>query len=613
MNAVQPGELVAARYRLRSVIGRGGMGVVWLAADELLHRDVAIKEVIWPPQLDEQERDTLRQRVLREARLAARLDHPNIVRIYDVAEHDDRPWIVMQLVPYRSLHDIVRETGPLTPRQTAGIGLRILAAITAAHAAGILHRDVKPGNVLLGPDSHVVLTDFGLAIADGSTRVTTSGLVLGSPAYMSPERAHGQRATLASDLWSLGATLYAAVEGRDAFDRNGALAVLTAIATDEPDRPVHAGPLWPVISALLRKDPAARPSADQVEHDLRAVVSDPENGPSVLPAYLTVPLTPVELAAGAPGADPAADGADDTPRMPRVSIAAAAAQAPPAAPAKPSPPRPVAASPALLPPVPPPSVPAPRPQPSRPVRAPAPHPARPPRRRLPIAAAVIVLLAIAGVSLGLAYSSGNSPAGRPAAGAHSTASRTPPPASPTAGQTSAPSPAPSPTATSSPATHAVSTAGFAAYHDPSGFTIDIPSAWHVSHSGHLVYIQPATGGMFLLIDQTKHPQSNALADWRQQEANRISTYPGYRRIRLAAVPYAPAEQAADWEFTYYDNGTLTHVLNRNVLVNKHLAYALYWSVPQAQWPADYHYFRTFAATFQPASPKQGSGTPEPGS
>ena len=185
MNAVQPGELVAARYRLRSVIGRGGMGVVWLATDELLHRDVAIKEVIWPPQLDEQERGTLRQRVLREARLAARLDHPNIVRIYDVAEHDDRPWIVMQLVPYRSLHDIVRETGPLTPRQAASIGLRILAAITAAHAAGILHRDVKPGNVLLGPDGHVVLTDFGLAIADGSTRVTTSGLVLGSPAYMS--------------------------------------------------------------------------------------------------------------------------------------------------------------------------------------------------------------------------------------------------------------------------------------------------------------------------------------------------------------------------------------------------------------------------------------------
>ena len=152
----------------------------------------------------------------------------------------------------------------------------------------------------------------------------------------------------------------------------------------------------------------------------------------------------------------------------------------------------------------------------------------------------------------------------------------------------------------------MSTAGFAAYHDPSGFTIDIPSAWHVSHSGHLVYIQPAAGGMFLLIDQTSHPQPNALADWQQQEANRISTYPGYHRIRLAAVQYAQAEQAADWEFSYYDNGTLTHVLNRNVLVNKHLAYALYWSVPQDQWAADYHYFRTFATTFQPASTKHGS-------
>ncbi len=352
MNAVQPGELVAARYRLRSVIGRGGMGVVWLATDELLHRDVAIKEVIWPPQLDEQERDTLRQRVLREARLAARLDHPNIVRIYDVAEHDYRPWIVMQLVPYRSLHDIVRETGPLSPRQAASIGLRILAAITAAHAAGILHRDVKPGNVLLGPDSHVVLTDFGLAIADGSTRVTTSGLVLGSPAYMSPERAHGQRATLASDLWSLGATLYAAVEGRDAFDRNGALAVLTAIATDEPDRPVHAGPLWPVISGLLRKDPAARPSADQVEQDLRGIAGDPEVGRPALPAYLTVPLSTAELAAGGPPAVQVADREGDTPGLPAAGVAAAAAAAAydDADSLSRTPPRPRSASPASAPP-----------------------------------------------------------------------------------------------------------------------------------------------------------------------------------------------------------------------------------------------------------------------
>ena len=295
--------------------------------------------------------------MLREARLAARLDHPNIVRIYDVAEHDDRPWIVMQLVPYRSLHDIVRESGPLSPRQAASIGLRILAAITAAHAAGILHRDVKPGNVLLGPDEHVVLTDFGLAIADGSTRVTTSGLVLGSPAYMSPERAHGQRATLASDLWSLGATLYAAVEGRDAFDRNGALAVLTAIATDEPDRPVRAGPLWPVISELLRKDPAARPSADQVEQDSRGIAGDPEVGRTALPAYLTVPLSTAELAAGTLPSVHVADREGDTPGLPAAGVAVAAAAAYDDADSlSRTPPRPRSASPASA--SPPPLIPA---------------------------------------------------------------------------------------------------------------------------------------------------------------------------------------------------------------------------------------------------------------
>src|SRR5215472_11422696 len=265
MAVAQASELVAGRYRLQSVIGRGGMGVVWLAADELLRRAVAVKEVVWPPELGDEERDTLPERALREARTAARLDHPNIVRVFDVAEHDDRPWIVMQLVPYRSLRDVVAEGGPLTAEQTARIGLSILSAITAAQAAGILHRDVKPGNVLLGPDDDVVLTDFGLAVADGSTTVTSSGLVLGSPAYMAPERARGERVTFAADLWSLGATLYAAVEGRDPFQRNGTLAVLTAIATDEPDRPERAGPLWPVISELLRKDPAARPPAPQVE------------------------------------------------------------------------------------------------------------------------------------------------------------------------------------------------------------------------------------------------------------------------------------------------------------------------------------------------------------
>ena len=231
------------------------MGVVWLAGDELLHRAVAVKETIWPAHLNETEQAKLRQRALREARTAAGLDHPNIVKVFDVVEDDGRPWMVMQLVPFRSLSDIVRGSGPLSAAQTAQIGLHLLDAIQAAHAAGVLHRDVKPGNVLLGPDDRVVLTDFGLAVGDSGPTLTTAGLLMGSPAYMAPERARGEKAGPAADLWSLGATLYVAVEGPEPFRRNGTMAVLTAIVTDKPDEPERAGPLWPVIGGLLRKDP----------------------------------------------------------------------------------------------------------------------------------------------------------------------------------------------------------------------------------------------------------------------------------------------------------------------------------------------------------------------
>ncbi|HUB38840.1 MAG TPA: serine/threonine-protein kinase [Streptosporangiaceae bacterium] len=271
MGLAQPGDLLARRYRLRGVIGRGGMGVVWLAADELLHRDVAIKEAVRPPGVDDAEWDILRERSLSEARTAARLNHPNIVGVYDILEHDGRPWLVMQLVPFPSLSDVLQQSGPLSPGHAARIGLSVLAAIQAAHSAGVLHRDVKPGNVLLGPDNQVVLADFGLAVTDGSPHATSTGLIIGSPAYMSPERARGEPASWAADLWSLGATLYAAVEGRDPFERNGSAAVLAAVLTDDPDAPSRAGPLWPVISGLLDKDPRQRLTTDQAQWMLQPV------------------------------------------------------------------------------------------------------------------------------------------------------------------------------------------------------------------------------------------------------------------------------------------------------------------------------------------------------
>jgi eukaryotic-like serine/threonine-protein kinase len=271
VNAVGHVRLLAGRYRLEGVIGSGGMGTVWRAHDVVLTRDVAVKEIIWPPLSSEAEHETARRRAVREAQMAAQLWHPNVVGIYDIVEEDDRPWIVMEFLPYRSLRDIVRQDGPLPPSRAAELGTGVLAALRAAHREGILHRDVKPGNILAGSDGRVVLTDFGIARAAGSPTLTTSGVLIGSPSYIAPERALGGHGGPASDLWGLGASLYTAVEGRPPFEREGALPSLTAVVADEPDPAVNAGPLWPLISGLLTKDPGLRLGPDEAERMLAQV------------------------------------------------------------------------------------------------------------------------------------------------------------------------------------------------------------------------------------------------------------------------------------------------------------------------------------------------------
>ena len=279
MELTEAGRLLSGRYRLSAEIGRGGMGVVWQARDELLNRDVAVKEVVWPPHFTEAEQQVACQRAVREAQMAGRLAHPNVVRIYDILEEDGHPWIIMELLPYQSLRDLVREEGPLTPARAAQVGLGVLAALGAAHARGVLHRDVKPANILVAPDGRVVLTDFGIARAVDSPTFTTLGTLVGSPSYIAPERARGGQSTPAGDLWGLGACLYAAVEGHPPFERDAPLATLTAVVADEPEEAVHAGPLWPVISALLRKDPDERLDAAQTERLLREVAGNDEAAP----------------------------------------------------------------------------------------------------------------------------------------------------------------------------------------------------------------------------------------------------------------------------------------------------------------------------------------------
>nr|WP_239153240.1 serine/threonine-protein kinase [Virgisporangium aliadipatigenens] len=265
--------LVAGRYRLIEPLGVGGMGRVWHAWDQILGRDVAIKEIVPPEELLATERDDMRRRTLREARAAARLNHPNVVRVYDVFETGDKPWIVMEYVPSRSLQEVIVEDGPLPPARAAEIGLGVLAALHAAHRAGVMHRDVKPSNVLLSDDGRVVLTDFGIASVEGDSTVTRPGLVLGSPAYIAPERAREGIAGPASDLWSLGATLYAAVEGRSPYERSSPIATLTALASEEPDPAKNAGVLRGALNGLLRKDPALRIDAVEAERRLRRAAS----------------------------------------------------------------------------------------------------------------------------------------------------------------------------------------------------------------------------------------------------------------------------------------------------------------------------------------------------
>ncbi|TQE24125.1 serine/threonine-protein kinase [Streptomyces ipomoeae] len=275
------GRLIGGRYRLTERIGSGGMGTVWKAVDELVEREVAVKQPRLPGDPDDpadEHRQRAAHRLYREARAAARVDHPSAVTIHDVVIEDGLPWIVMEWVRGESLHELLRR-GALTATETARIGLAVVGALHSAHRVGIVHRDVKPANVLLGPHGRVVLTDFGIAHVQGEEALTASGEFVGSIEFIAPERMSGRTAGPPSDLWSLGVLLYAAVEGWSPFRRTTLESTLAAILSTEPPEPEHAGPLAPLILRLLAKDPAARPEADEVTTALEAVAAGKASGP----------------------------------------------------------------------------------------------------------------------------------------------------------------------------------------------------------------------------------------------------------------------------------------------------------------------------------------------
>jgi eukaryotic-like serine/threonine-protein kinase len=274
-------RLVADRYRLDRRIGAGAMGVVWRAHDERLDRTVAIKELLMQPGLSEVDAQTARDRAMREGRIAARLQHPHAIHVYDVALDDATgasgqvvPWLVMEYLPARSLAATLAEQGTLAPHEAARIGQQVAAALAAAHKAGIVHRDVKPGNVLLGQDGIVKITDFGISRASWDTTVTRTGVLAGTPAYFAPEVARGEPPGPASDVFSLGSTLYAAVEGEPPFGLDDNTLALLRTAAEGRVRPLQrAGPLSSILMRLLANDPAARPSMAEAVTALGAVAT----------------------------------------------------------------------------------------------------------------------------------------------------------------------------------------------------------------------------------------------------------------------------------------------------------------------------------------------------
>ncbi|MFW5416322.1 protein kinase [Nocardiopsis sp. CNT-189] len=285
---------IAGRYRLSGELGRGGMGAVWRAWDTALEREVAVKEVLPPASLPEAERAETRQRVLREARAAARIDHPSVVTVHDVFDHGDGPWVVMELLRGRSLEELLRAEGPLPPARAAHVARGLLDGLHAAHLAGVVHRDIKPGNVMVLGGDRVVITDFGIATVEGGTAITRTGTLIGSPEYMPPERLESGGTTPAGDLWSAGATLQTALTGRSPFRRATVTATIAAVLTAPVPPTPQAGPLRPLLAALLRRDPSGRPGAAEA---LR-----------LLDSAAPAPALRAGLPASRPGPAPAAGG-----------------------------------------------------------------------------------------------------------------------------------------------------------------------------------------------------------------------------------------------------------------------------------------------------------------
>jgi eukaryotic-like serine/threonine-protein kinase len=307
-----PKRVLAQRYELIESIGQGGMGTVWRARDTVLGRDVAIKEVRLPEGVTPERREELLRRTMREGRICAGINHPSVIKVHDILQDHEQPWLVMELIDGRGLDRLVTESGPLDSVQTAKLGQQLVAALRTAHAAGVLHRDVKPANVLVTDEGQAILTDFGIATREGEAKLTITGKLPGAPGYVAPERMQGEKVRPESDLWSLGATLYFAVEGRNPYERSNPAQQLLAPIREEPDAPSRAGPLSPVLLGLLQRDPAQRLQGPALDQAL-ARVAGGTAGSDMAPTTLDLSKIAGQMRSSGPSTGPQRPAAPPSP------------------------------------------------------------------------------------------------------------------------------------------------------------------------------------------------------------------------------------------------------------------------------------------------------------
>jgi eukaryotic-like serine/threonine-protein kinase len=579
-------RIIAHRYLLQAPLGRGGTGVAWQAHDTLLGRDVAVKEVVIPALLPQAGRGAAQARVLREVRAAARLNHPGAVTVYDVVRDGDHTFVVMELVRAPTLTELVQAQGPLPPERVAQIGMQLAGALAAAHRVGIVHRDVKPGNVLVPGQGGVKLADFGVASLQGDPTLTSTGLVLGSPAYVAPEQASGKPSGPPADLWALGATMFFAVEGEPPFGKGALIPTLAAVVNEEPRPLRRAGPIGWVIGALLAKDPAVRPSARKVQHWLRWLVEPA--GPAAPPG------TPVRQRPAGSVPSPAAPPSGPQPGGTLAPPSAAAAgparrsdQTPTFEPAQAT-----AWGPATA------AAPAQRPS------SPSPAAGSPVRRRggarlvgvLALLLAVGLLVAWLAGGIGSGWGKERAPA-TVSGGAGATGGTVP-----TTSTGTGPGTTQAPTTAAGGAPQGALPAGWRAFTNRAGrVRVGVPPGFrvHTRQTSHATVVEERRDPRRVFTVRSANPANPLPQASRDYRAWARRNFEGFREVRYAEdQTYAGRGGAVVFEYEAVRNGRRVHVSHTNVR-GRTWGYNVELIAPVAQWDSSQELARQFEQAFQP--------------